>query len=79
MGADAGSTAPAAAHRFSVDVRREGSGWSAVIVDPEGRAASARACRDETEARIYASTVRQHSVWLSEERFRDYYGLQQAG
>jgi hypothetical protein len=36
---------------------------------------SARACRDEVEARTYASTVRQHIEWLSEETFRSYYAL----
>jgi hypothetical protein len=60
---------------YSVDVRRDDAGWSAAIVDPDGTAVDVRACRDETEARIYASTVRQHAEWLSEERFRQYYGL----
>lgn len=64
----------AAANRFSVDVR-DASGWSVAIVDPDGRDAFVRACRDETEARIFASTVRQHIGWLSEERFREIYRL----
>jgi hypothetical protein len=34
-----------------------------------------RACRDETEARTFASTVRQHIAWLSEPRFREIYRL----
>ena len=53
----------------------EGNGWRAVIVDPAGVAAADRACRDEAEARTYASTVRQHIYWLSEEKFRQYYRL----
>jgi hypothetical protein len=48
------------------------------IVDPEGREVSSRSCRDEAEARTYASTVRQHVGWLSEPRFREYYGLPEA-
>ena len=45
------------------------------ILDPAGRDASTRACRDETEALTYASTVRQHIYWLSEEKLREYYRL----
>jgi len=48
-------------------------------VDLDGNPGSVRVCRDETEARIYSSTVRQHAEWLSEERFREYYGLGRAG
>jgi hypothetical protein len=46
-----------------------------VILDPDGREVSARACRDESEAWTYASTVRQHAYWLSEQKFREYYRL----
>jgi len=46
-----------------------------VIVDPAGREVSARACAHETEAWVYASTVRQHAYWLSEGKFREYYRL----
>ena len=60
---------------YSVDVRRDDQGWVAVIVAPDGRGSSRRVCRDEAEARTYASTVRQHISWLSEERFRAYYQL----
>ena len=66
---------PGSLNRFSVDVRRDGTGWSAEIVDPDGKAVGVRSCANETEARIYASTVRQHAEWLSEERFREYYGF----
>ncbi len=40
---------------------------------------SSRACRDETEALTYASTVRQHIYWLSEEKLREYYRLPEPG
>ena len=77
-----------AGNRFSVEVRdgqgmgqamgqRMGQrlGWSVAILDPEGRDLALRACRDETEARTFASTVRQHIAWLSEARFREIYRL----
>jgi hypothetical protein len=74
-------------NRFSVEVRdgEDGQGisqgigqgmrWSVAILDPEGREIALRACRDETEARTFASTVRQHIAWLSEARFREIYRL----
>ncbi len=46
-----------------------------MIVDPAGVDADVRACRDETEALTYASTVRQHIYWLSEDKLREYYRL----
>jgi hypothetical protein len=80
-----------AGKRFSVEVRDgedgqgtgqgtdqgpgQGTGWSVAILDPEGREIALRACRDETEARTFASTVRQHIAWLSEARFREIYRL----
>ncbi len=72
-----------AGNRFSVEVRDgrdgqgigQGIGWSVAILDPEGREVAVRACRDETEARTFASTVRQHIAWLSEARFREIYRL----
>ena len=79
MGAAPAPVTPGSVNRFSVDVRRDDTGWSAVIFDPDGSPVNVRACRDETEARTYASTVRQHAEWLSEERFREYYGLERAG
>ncbi|MEX1264521.1 MAG: hypothetical protein WEE66_11430 [Actinomycetota bacterium] len=45
------------------------------IVDPSGVVLSERTCRDQPEARTYASTVRQHIYWLSADRFREYYRL----
>ena len=68
------STVAPEANRFTVQVR-DGSGCSVVIVDPQGRDAAVRACRDEAEAQTFASTVRQHIGWLSEERFREIYRL----
>jgi hypothetical protein len=53
----------------------QGMRWSVGILDPEGREIALRACRDETEARTFASTVRQHIAWLSEARFREIYRL----
>jgi hypothetical protein len=53
----------------------QGNGWSVAIFGPEGREVAVRACRDETEARTFASTVRQHIAWLSEARFREIYRL----
>jgi hypothetical protein len=72
-----------AGNRFSVEVRDgkdgqgvgQGIGWSVAIFDPEGREIALRACRDETEARTFASTVLQHIAWLSEARFREIYRL----
>jgi hypothetical protein len=76
-----------ARNRFLVEVRdgeggqgmaqgiAQGNGWSVAILDPGGREVAVRACRDETEARTFASTVRQHIVWLSETRFREIYRL----
>jgi hypothetical protein len=65
----------APANAYTVEERREDDGWVVLIVEPSGRVVSARACGDETEAHTYASTVRQHAYWLSEEKFREYYRL----
>ena len=67
---------PDAAEGFTVDVRADGDGWTVAIVQ-DGADVSVRACRDEEEARTYASTVRQHLAWLSSSKFREYYRLQQ--
>ena len=76
-----------ARNRFSVVVRDgedgqgigqgmgQGIAWSVAILDPGGREVAVRACRDETEAGTFASTVRQHIAWLSEARFREIYQL----
>ena len=60
---------------FGVQLREDGSGWRVAIVDESGRVVSERACRDQPEARTFASVVRQHIYWLSSERFREYYRL----
>ena len=62
-----------------MDVRHEDDGWTVVIVDRDAVERSRRACVDETEAWTYASTVRQHLYWLSEDRFREYYQLDGTG
>jgi len=72
-----------ARNRFSVEVRdgengdgiAQGIEWSVAILDPGGREVAVRACRGETDARTFASTVRQHIAWLSEARFREIYRL----
>lgn len=76
-----------AGNRYTVVVRDEaagrgmgqgtgqGTGWIVTILDPDGREVSERACRDETEAITFASTVRQHAGWLSEGRFREIYRI----
>ena len=64
-----------AANGYSVRVREAKGSWSVAIVDSRGREVSGRACRDETEARTFASTVHQHIAWLSEQRFREIYRL----
>jgi len=61
--------------RYGVSVDGGEDGWRVRIVDATGREVSTRACRGETEARTYASTVRQHIEWLSEEAFERYYAL----
>jgi hypothetical protein len=66
---------PAGENGYGVQVREAFDGWRVAIVDSRGRVATERACRDHGEARTYASTVRQHIYWLSEEKFRQYYRL----
>jgi hypothetical protein len=70
--ADAG-----APNRYTVELRQDEQGWTVAIASPEGSEVATRACRDEEEARTYASTVRQHIEWLSESKFREYYRLEQ--
>ena len=60
---------------YSVGVEEGVDGWRVVIRDTDGRTASERACRNASEARTYASTVRQHIYWLSPEKFREYYRI----
>lgn len=62
-------------NRYSVREVQGDRGWDVVIVDPDGGVVSTRPCDGESEARTFASTVRQHIYWLSEEKFREYYRL----
>ena len=52
--------------------------WRVAILDPGARS-SERACHDGAEARTYASTVRQHIYWLSPQKFREYYRIEDGG
>ena len=67
----------AEAPTYAVELRDTPSGWRVSITDPHGAVAAERACRDGAEARIYASTVRQHLYWLSPEKFREYYRIEE--
>ncbi len=69
------STVTETDNRYSVVLEEGVRGWRVIIRDPDGDPVSKRSCSDETEARTYASAVRQHIYWLSEPRFRSYYGL----
>jgi hypothetical protein len=60
---------------FGVELRENDGTWRVAIVDGAGFVLAERPCRDHSEARTYASTVRQHIYWLSPERFREYYRL----
>ncbi len=62
-------------NRYSVRLEEDESGWRVAIIDPSGGRAAERAWAHEPEAQVYASTIRQHIYWLSEERFRRYYRL----
>jgi hypothetical protein len=64
-------------NRFGVEVRGDEGSWRVAILSPDGEVVSERACRDGTEARTYASTVRQHIYWLSPEKFREYYRIEE--
>ena len=65
------------ASTYMVEVHDAESGWRVSIVDQGGRVVSERRCRDGAEARTYASTVRQHLYWLSPQKFREYYRIEE--
>lgn len=65
-------------NRYTVRIQDDG-GWKVAILDPAGEVVFDRASADEAEARTFASTVRQHIYWLSEEKFRSYYRLPEPG
>lgn len=50
-------------------------GWEVQILDLDGQVVWSRPCADESEARTFASTVKQHIYWLSPSKFREYYRL----
>jgi hypothetical protein len=60
---------------YSVQLRQTEQGWRVIIVDGSGATVGERACKDASEARSYASTVRQHIYWLSPEKFKEYYRI----
>ena len=62
---------------FGVEVRGGEGTWRVAILAPEGGVVAERACRDGVDARTYASTVRQHIHWLSPEKFREYYRIEE--
>ena len=62
---------------YGVRVENGGAGWTVHILDPAGLTVFTRACADEVEARTFASTVRQHIDWLSPEKFRQYYRIEE--
>lgn len=57
--------------RYTVEI----DGRRVAIVGPGGAEVLARTWPTQEEAATFASTVRQHLGWLSEERFREYYRL----
>jgi hypothetical protein len=63
----------AADQAYEVDLLDTPDGWGVSVVDRHGETVFRRACRDGAEARAFASTVRQHLYWLSEETFRAFY------
>jgi hypothetical protein len=60
---------------FRVRIADAPDGWRVTIEDPAGLVVLDRACADRSEARAFASTVRQHIYWLSPPKFREYYGV----
>ena len=62
---------------YVVEVHDAEGGWRVTIAEHGGRVVSERRCGDGAEARTYASTVRQHLHWLSPEKFREYYRIEE--
>lgn len=60
---------------YEVRINDAVDGWRVTIEDPAGTVVLERACRDGSEARTFASIVRQHLYWLSPETFRSYYRI----
>ena len=61
------------ANGYRVHIAEAADGWRVRIEDPGGLVVMERACADASEARTFASTVRQHIYWLSPGKFREYY------
>jgi len=59
---------------YRVRIEDSAAGWLVAVDDPTRTVVLQRACRNASEARIFASTVRQHLYWLSPQKFREYYG-----
>jgi hypothetical protein len=64
-----------AANGYRVRIAEAVGGWRVAIEDPAGAVVMERACADGSEARTFASTVRQHIYWLSPGKFREYYQI----
>jgi hypothetical protein len=64
-----------APNRYDVREAQVDGRWEVQIVDPADQVVWTRACAGESEARTFASTVRQHVSWLSEDKFREYYRI----
>jgi hypothetical protein len=60
---------------YRVRIGDSPDGWRVAIEDPTGVVVMERACADRSEARTFASTVRQHIYWLSPSTFRSYYRI----
>jgi hypothetical protein len=63
------------ANGYRVRIGDGPGGWRVAIEDPTGVVVMERACADGSEARTFASTVRQHIYWLSPTTFRSYYRI----
>jgi hypothetical protein len=63
------------ANEYRVRIGEAPGGWRVAIEDPAGVVVLERACVDGSEARTFASTVRQHIYWLSHGKFREYYRI----
>ena len=61
---------------YGVALTKSGDVWRVSILDFAGQPVSDRSFSSEEQAGTYASSVRQHIDWLSEERFRDYYRIE---
>ena len=61
---------------YGVALTKTGDTWRVSILDFAGQPVSDRPFASEKRAATYASSVRQHINWLSEERFRDYYRIE---